>query len=54
VIRLSVDTKTVLSLVSKCNIFSDAFSIVRCSAWLFEHRPSDLYVFVSIMLLSRI
>ena len=53
VIRLSVDTNTVLSLVSKCCIRSSAFRIASCSAWLFEQRPFNLYFFfVSITLLS--
>jgi hypothetical protein len=47
VIRLSVYTKIVLSLVSKYCIFSSAFSIASCSAWLFEHRSSNLYFFLS-------
>jgi len=51
VIRLSVDTNTVLSLLSRFSMFSSAFSIASRSAWLFEHRPSNLYFFVSGMLL---
>jgi hypothetical protein len=47
VIRLSVDTKNVLSLVFKCCMFSSAFSISSCLVWLFEHRPSNLYFFLS-------
>jgi hypothetical protein len=52
IILLSVDTKTVLLLVSKCCIFSSAFSIASCSAWLFKHHLSNLYFFLSVMLLS--
>jgi hypothetical protein len=43
VILLSVDTNIVLLLGSKCFMFSSAFSIASCSAWLFEHRPFNLY-----------
>ena len=52
VILLPVDISTLLSLVSENFKFSSAFSIASCSAWLFEHRPFNLYFFVSINLLS--
>ena len=52
VIRLSVDTITVLSLVSMYCIFSSVFNIASCLAWSFEHRPFNLYFFVFVMLLS--
>jgi hypothetical protein len=51
VIRLSVDTNTVLSVFYKFYLFSSAFSIASCSAWLFEHRPFNLYFVVSVRLL---
>jgi len=52
VIRLSVNICTVLSLVSMFCMFSKAFSIASCSAWLFEQRPSNLYFFLYVILSS--
>ena len=52
VILLPVNISAVLSLVYKNCKFSSAFIIASCSAWLFEHRPFNLYFFVSINLLS--
>jgi len=45
VIRLSVDTNTVLSLVSNFCMVSSVLNIASCSAWLSEYRPSNLYFF---------
>jgi hypothetical protein len=52
VIWLSVDTKTVLSLVSRCCKFCSASRFASCSAWLFEHRLSNLDFFLSAMVPS--
>jgi hypothetical protein len=50
VIRLSVDINTVLSIFSKYCGLSSAFNIASCSAWLFEHRPFNLYFVVTVKL----
>jgi len=50
VIRLSVNTCTVFSFVSRFYMFSSALSIASCSAWLFEHLPFSLYFILSILL----
>jgi len=52
VILLSVDINAVLSLVSRNYKFSSSFSIASCSALLFEYCPFNLYLFVSVNLLS--
>jgi len=51
-IRLSVNICTVLSSLSKYCMFSLAFNVASSSAWLFEHRPSNLYLYVSVILSS--
>ena len=51
-VRLSFNICTVLSSVFKYCMFSSAFSIASSLAWLFEHRPSNLYLYVSVILSS--
>jgi len=46
-IRLSADTNNVLLVFSVFCIFSSAFNIASCSAWLFEHPPFNLHFVVS-------
>ena len=52
VIRLSVDINTVLPVFFKFCTFSGAFNVASYSAWLFEHRPFNLYLVVSVRLSS--
>ena len=53
VIQLSVCTSTDFSPDSVYCIYSNAFRIAICSAWLLVHRPFSLYFNVAVRLLSK-
>jgi hypothetical protein len=53
VIQLSVYTRTIFSPDFEFCIYSSAFRIAKCSAWLLEQRLCSLYFNVAVMLFSE-